>query len=209
MKYSTVFWDFNGTVMDDVALCMDSLNTMLKKRALPTLDTVTDYHAIFRFPIKEYYRLAGFDFEKEPFEKLAVEWVDLYTAGEHTLTLSDGFLDAWRFIRAHGAKQIILSASETAMLHRQLKHLGIFDKFDGILGTSDIYAEGKVEMAKRCLGTDCAGAVLIGDTPHDAETARAIGVDCILYAGGHASADALAATGAPVILHLSELMQIL
>lgn len=209
MKYSTVFWDFNGTVMDDVALCTASLNTMLKARALPTLDTAADYHAVFRFPIKEYYRLVGFDFDKEPFEKLAVEWVELYTAGEKTLTLSDGFLDAWDFIHASGAKQIILSASETEMLHRQLRQLGVYDKFDGILGTGDIYAEGKVEMAKRCLGTDCTGAVLIGDTPHDAETARAIGVDCILYAGGHASVASLSAVGVPVIRHLSELIQIL
>lgn len=205
MKYKTVIWDFNGTIMDDIALCMDSLNTMLRKRALPTIDSVAAYHAIFRFPIKEYYRLAGFDFEKEPFEDLAVEWVNLYTAGENDLKLSDGFMDAWQYIRDAGARQIILSASETEMLHRHLRLLGIQDKFDEILGTSDIYADGKVEMAKRRLGTDCTEAVLIGDTPHDAQTARAIGVDCILYAGGHASSAALASTGLPVIAHLSEL----
>ena len=205
MKYTTVIWDFNGTIMDDVALCMDSLNTMLKARGIRTIDTVEDYRRIFRFPIKDYYRLAGFDFAKEPFEDLAVEWVNLYTAGENTLTLSDGFIDAWRFIRSSGAKQIILSASETAMLHRHLGILGIQDGFDAVLGTGDIYAEGKVEMARRCLGTSLCNAVLIGDTPHDAETARAIGVDCILYAGGHASEGALAAIGVPVIRHLSTL----
>ena len=58
MKYKTVIWDFNGTIMDDVALCMDSLNTMLKARGIRTVDTVAEYHKIFRFPIKEYYRLA-------------------------------------------------------------------------------------------------------------------------------------------------------
>lgn len=209
MRYKTVIWDFNGTIMDDVALCVDALNTMLRKRALPTINSVADYHAIFRFPIREYYRLAGFDFEKEPFEDLAVEWVDLYTAGEDRLTLSSGFTDAWQYIHDADARQIILSASETEMLHRHLRILGIQNKFDEILGTSDIYAAGKVEMARRCLGTDCAGSVLIGDTPHDAETARAIGVDCILYAGGHASRTALAGTGLPVIEHLSELMKIL
>ncbi|MBQ8746467.1 MAG: HAD family hydrolase [Clostridia bacterium] len=209
MKYTTVIWDFNGTIMDDVALCMDSLNTMLKARGIRTVDTVAEYHKIFRFPIKEYYRLAGFDFEKETFEDLAVEWVNLYTAGEQTLTLSEGFLGVWQFIRDGGARQIILSASETEMLHRHLGILGIRDKFDGILGTGDIYAEGKVEMARRCLGTSLTDAVLIGDTTHDAETARAIGVDCILYAGGHASEAALTKTGAPVVSHLSELTALL
>ncbi len=209
MRYKTVIWDFNGTIMDDVALCMASLNTMLKKRGMPVLENVESYHKIFRFPIKEYYRLAGFDFEKEPYEKLAVEWVGLYTKGESELTLTDGFTDAWTFIKKHGAKQIILSASETDMLYRHLTILGLQDKFDEILGTSDIYAEGKIEMAKRCLGTSHAEAVLIGDTPHDAETARSIGVDCILYAGGHASRDALLRTGLPVISRLSQLKDIL
>ncbi len=205
MKYKTVIWDFNGTIMDDVALCMDSLNTMLKARAIPTVDTVEDYRKIFRFPIKEYYRLAGFDFEIEPFEALAVEWVNLYTKGEDRLTLTDGFREVWQYIRDSGARQIILSASEKTMLERHLTTLGIRNSFDEILGTGDIYAAGKVEMARRCLGTSVADAVLIGDTPHDAETARAIGVDCILYAGGHASEAALCETGAPMIRHLSEL----
>ncbi len=209
MRYKTVIWDFNGTIMDDVALCMQSLNTMLQARALPTIADVEAYRAIFRFPIKEYYRLAGFDFEKESFEKLAAEWVELYTAGEKTLTLSDGFPQVSAYIRESGASQIILSASETNMLHRHLTLLGISNNFDKILGTGDIYAAGKVEMAKQCLGGGCKDAVLIGDTPHDAQTAHAIGVDCILYAGGHAARAALKATGAPVISHLHELLSLL
>ncbi len=207
MKYTAVLWDFNGTVVDDVTLGIRAVNEMLTKRELPTVDSIEEYHRVFRFPVKEYYRLLGFDFEKEPYEDLAVEWVRLYTAGERFLRVSDGFTEVWQYLKNAGVQQIILSSSETNMLQRQICLLGLEDAFDRILGTDDIYAGGKIEMAKRCLGTDAAHAVLIGDTSHDADTAKAIGADCILYTGGHGSLESLTGLGVPVVAHLSELLR--
>ena len=40
---------------------------------------------------------------------------------------------------------------------------------------------------------------MIGDSTHDYQVAKALGVRCILYSGGHQYAQALAATGAPVV----------
>ena len=36
MKY--IIWDWNGTLLDDVPLCVEIMNTMLKKRRLPELE---------------------------------------------------------------------------------------------------------------------------------------------------------------------------
>ncbi len=207
MKYTAVLWDFNGTVVDDVSLGIRAVNEMLAKRHLPTIDSLEEYHRVFRFPVKEYYRLIGFDFEKEPYEDLAVEWVNLYTAGEHTLRLNDGFCEIWQHLKTANVPQIILSSSESTMLERQIRLLELDGKFDRILGTDNIYAGGKIEMAKRFLGTAAAHAVLIGDTLHDADTAKAIGADCILYTGGHSAPEALAAAGVPAVSHLSELIR--
>jgi phosphoglycolate phosphatase len=209
MNYTTVFWDFNGTIADDVRLGIDSVNRMLKKRGLGTIDSIEQYHRLFRFPVSEYYRLLGFDFSKEPYEDLAVEWVELYTEGEHTIAATAGFHEVWQHLHSHGVRQIILSSSETEMLHRQLAQLGLQGKFDRVIGSDNIYAGGKIETARRVLGGNAAGAVLIGDTTHDAETARAIGADCILYAGGHGSAASLAACGVPVVERLSDLIGML
>ncbi len=95
------------------------------------------------------------------------------------------------------------------MLHRELAYLGIENAFDRILGSDNIYAAGKVEMAKRYLGQYGKKAVLIGDTPHDADTAHAIGADCILYTGGHASVHSLKGTGFPTVDHLTEIVSLL
>ena len=78
MKYSHVLWDFNGTVLDDVSTGIKAINALLSRRKMKTLDTLEEYHAHFGFPIIEYYGRLGFDFEKEPYSRIAVEWVEEY-----------------------------------------------------------------------------------------------------------------------------------
>ena len=62
MKHTDVIWDFNGTILDDVAAGIASVNKMLSDRSLPTIKDKEHYRKIFRFPIIEYYRSLGFDF---------------------------------------------------------------------------------------------------------------------------------------------------
>ena len=78
--YKTIIWDWNGTLLNDLDLSVDSVNILLKERNLPTL-TVEKYKDIFGFPVIDYYVKAGFDFEKEPFEIPAKQYVKLYAAG--------------------------------------------------------------------------------------------------------------------------------
>ena len=66
-RYSHILWDWNGTLLDDAWLCVDVMNSMLTERKLQPL-TLQRYRDIFSFPVKDYYLLLGFDFEKEPFE---------------------------------------------------------------------------------------------------------------------------------------------
>ena len=70
-KTTTVIWDWNGTLLDDAPVCVAAINDMLRERSLPQL-SAERYQEIFCFPVSEYYRKAGFDFSKEPFERLAV-----------------------------------------------------------------------------------------------------------------------------------------
>ena len=74
--------------------------------------------------------------------------------------------------------------------------MGIEHYFDEILGTSDIYAAGKEDIAKEYMKRakpKCA--LLIGDTTHDKEVADSLGIDCILVATGHQSKKVLQEAG--------------
>ena len=53
-------------------------------------------------------------------------------------------------------------------------------------------------------GFDPGRAVMIGDSVHDFEVARAMGVRCVLQCAGHQTEAALRATGAPVVPGLAE-----
>ena len=138
-----------------------------------------------------------------------MEWVELFVAGEKSLTLCPGFKDVHRTLADHGIRQIILSSSEQEMLIRHLHILGMENAFDHVIGLDNIYAGGKAETAKRLFGENQSDAVLIGDTTHDADTARAMGADCILYSGGHCGRDALLACGCPVIDHLTDVLPLI
>lgn len=60
--FDTVLWDWNGTLLDDAALCCELLNTMLARHGYAPVGSMEAYRQVFCFPIETYYRRAGFDF---------------------------------------------------------------------------------------------------------------------------------------------------
>ena len=203
-KYTHVIWDWNGTLFDDVAWCISVINKMLAKRNIKTLDSVEEYHKVFCFPIIKYYTNIGFDFEKETFEELAKEYISLYHS-EKTgkCRLNDHAELVLERLRRANIKQIILSASEINNLLSQVGEFDIIHYFDELLGLSDIYAKSKIDVGLEYIADNkIENAVLIGDTEHDYETAKALGVDCMLVAAGHQSRERLLKCGVHVMENL-------
>lgn len=197
--YRTVVWDFNGTLLDDLWIGIGAINALLGRRGMPTIDSSDAYHELFCFPIEEYYRRLGFDFSREPYEVLAVEWVREYRAIEKSAALRDGARRLLSLFRERGIRQAVISATEQTMLREQLEALGILPYFECVIGRGDIYASDKVALAKVNAERFSDGRVLvIGDTVHDLEMARALSADAILLEGGHSSARALAALGCEI-----------
>lgn len=206
MKYTHIIWDFNGTVLDDLAPCIEVLNIMLKRRSLPLCDEKR-YKEIFGFPIKSYYKTAGFDFDKEDFSVLADEWAELYREKTADCVLCDGVKEALDFFADRQIPQIILSATERTLLTEQLRSLGISDYFEETLALDNLYAFSKVELGKAWVKRVLPKkALFLGDTLHDCETATAMGVDCALIATGHQSRKRLLSAGVPVYGNIAELI---
>lgn len=49
-----IFWDWNGTLLDDTAAALATLNGMLAKRGAPPI-TMEFYRENFAFPVKPFY----------------------------------------------------------------------------------------------------------------------------------------------------------
>lgn len=210
-KYNHIIWDWNGTLLDDAWLCVDVMNGMLVERNLQ-LKTLDEYRELFDFPVKDYYMKLGFDFDKEPFDEVGMEFIVRYNK-RHGETLlhpeARGVLDG---IRAKGYSQHILSAREQNELVIETKSLGVHGFFDCIRGLDDHYAHGKTDVGFRLLkeiGVANEQMLFIGDTRHDAEVAEEIGVDCILVPHGHHSERRLRLLDVPMIHSLDDLIKLL
>ena len=184
--YTYCIWDFNGTVLDDVELGIYSINLLMANNGIDLELDKEKYRARFGFPIIDYYKELGFDFEKKPYDVLAKEWVDIYMGNLPKAKLFPDLIKALEFFKNNGVKQSILSASEKSMLKEQVADLGVSSYFEEIMGIDNIYADSKLSIARRWFEEHPGEKVLfVGDTTHDIETARALGADCCIVCAGH------------------------
>ncbi len=207
MKYTHLFWDFNGTILADMAAGMDSTNQMLSARGLPEIADLDAYREVFDFPIKDYYRSLGFDFEKESYEALAPIWVDLYNENSKNCPMISGVPDTLKRVGELGIKQVVFSATERKMLLRQLSELGVTYYFDEIIGLENIHAESKAHLARKWKKANPDARILyVGDTTHDAENAKILEADCLLFTGGHQSRRRLEKCGCELIENIGDII---
>ena len=206
VKYTHIIWDFNGTLLNDVDIGIQSINVLLAARGMAELPSADAYREVSGFPIIEYYKRIGFDFSEEPYDKVALEWVEQYTSRMGNATLYDGAEELLGLVRKMGMGQILLSATELDMLRTQVDSLGIGRFFDEICGMDNVYAHGKKSLGQKWAREHMdARALFVGDTDHDFEVASEMGADCVLFSGGHQSYARLSQLGCPVVRHLSEL----
>jgi len=204
----TVIWDWNGTLLNDIDLCINSINKLLRARSLPEIETKT-YKEVFSFPVQQYYKTLGFDFEKEDFSIPAHQFIDLYKEGFDSCSMQKHSVEVLTSFREKGMRQFVLSAMEHEMLEKTLKKKGISKFFEGVAGLKDHYAISKIEQGMQLITDyqiDVEKTWLIGDTIHDFEVAAELGVKCILIADGHQSTKRLTKTGAIVIDRLNQLI---
>lgn len=207
----TIVWDWNGTLLNDREICIQSMNRLLQERGLPLL-TREHYLKVFNFPVKDYYHTLGFDFDKEPFDVPALQFMDHYHELLPNTQLFVEVKDTLQQLKEQGYSQVVLSAMEQNSLEQSIRSLGIFDYFDAIAGIEDHFAHGKIYRGKLLfekLGLRGENCLLIGDTLHDKEVASALGCSCVLVANGHQSRERLKVNGNVVLSTLNELPAIL
>ena len=207
MHKNTIIWDWNGTLLNDVEMCVDCMNVLLEKRHLPRL-TLETYREVFDFPVKNYYGKIGIDFSREDFEVPAKEFMDLYHRFLPETELFPCAKEVLTDFKKRGYRQLIISAMEHNSLVKTLEERGILSFFDAVSGIDNIYAGGKTEMARAFLNRLellPGQMIFIGDTLHDREVAQSLGIDYLLVAAGHQSKGVLLEKTTRVVDRLSEI----
>ena len=209
-KYNYILWDWNGTLLDDAAAGVAVINEMLARRKMKTLSGTAEYRRVFCFPVSDYYKKLGFDFERESFEQLSVEYTAAY--GRQNPQLRQEAKETLAAVSVLGITQMLLSASEGVFLKKQTKALGVDKFFVKSLSLDNIYAGGKTHLARQWLddsGTDPKTVLIVGDTLHDLDVAKTLGCGCALICGGHQHLDRSNTHGAKVLNSLCGVLKML
>ncbi len=209
-NHKTIFWDWNGTLLDDTNLCIDAMNILLRDRNMDELNEKI-YRDIFTFPVRDYYIKAGFDFSEEEFEKPALEFIENYDRLANTAGIFKDATEALEAFREKGYTQMILSAMQNEFLQSMVRAHKIDHYFSKISGIDNHYASGKVDNARNMIaGLEGMGGeiLMIGDTIHDHEVGSALGIRVILVARGHQSEERLLKTGREVAHNFKEVIKL-
>ena len=205
MKYDHIVWDWNGTLLDDLWLCIDSINSVLKSRNMPLVNKKS-YRSIFTFPVIKYYEILGFNFQHETFPILG--FLHHYNDHFKKCRLHLNAQSVLENNNIKGLTQSILSAGKQTSLSDWVKYHNIDHYFDDLIGIENDKAEGKTEAGLAWLSNSKISKnkiLMIGDTIHDSEVAEKLGIDCILVSLGHVSKSRLLRTGREVFDSLNSL----
>jgi len=206
-KYEHILWDWNGTLLDDVDLCIGTINVLLKKYKLPPLSK-DKYRHIVDFPIVNYYVRLGFNFDEKSFEEVGSEFMEIYRTKWRACRLQPNAERVLGWFKDQNIPQSILSASEINLLRQGVEHFKIKDYFQELTALNHQFATSKIELGKKLVEkvkVHPSQLLLIGDTLHDFKVSRVIGADCLLLSCGHHPPELLSSTKAPLLSTLKEI----
>ncbi len=202
----TIIWDWNGTLLDDAAIAVETDNEIFRRYGIPLL-TMEHYRRHFRHPVADFYEEVGVP--RALFPKLAEEWSPIYERLCQGCALRKGSEEAVRRLHEAGFHQAIVSASPVEVLRRQVAaYPALAAMMEDVEGLGDAYGASKVALAKGYLARKgVKEAVFIGDTTHDAEVARAAGCPCLMIQGGHQALEVMTTAGAEVFPDLDAVLE--
>lgn len=210
-EYKVIIWDFNGTLIDDIDAALASVNDMLTRRNLPTIN-FQQYASFVDTPIIKFYEHIFDDLYSMDFDVIAKEFNEGYENHLRPHAVMDKAEEVLEYFNSKGKLQTVISATHIDKVLNRLGEFGLDGYFDRILAHNNLIAEDKTHLAVAYFkekGISPQDAVVIGDCVADFKMAQTLGADCILTTRGHQSRKEFAETTATIIDSLSELKNII
>ena len=193
-----------------MGVSLDAVNKMLERRSLPPI-TIEQYYSYVETPIIRFYEKC-FDMTRDDESTLLPEFQQLYDVLSLDLPENDTTYKAVKALHDNGFRQFVVSSCERNILNDWLARYGITHFFEAVTGADNLYAESKIDRAVHLMenyGLEPSETVFVGDTAHDLDTARTLGVDALLVTYGHQSPEKNRSTGCVTADSLDEVLSIL
>lgn len=178
LRYSTVLFDWDGTLGDTLPIWMDAYRQVLAEFDLSPSDAAIaaqfgDWHGVLTLGLLP-----------DDFEPFWLKMQDHIVEALPAADLYSGAAELLERLKNAGAAIALVTTSTRALVQPALERNGIVDLFDAVVTGEDVEHHKPhrepIDKALAALGLDSAEAVMIGDSDKDLGAARAAGVESVL-----------------------------
>lgn len=188
MKYSTVIFDLDGTVLDTAEGIMIGANYTAIQMGVPELTVEQQRSFIGPPPLKSFMRECGFT------EDVAREAVKIYRnrykeKGKFEAKHYQNIKELLTALKEKNCTTAVATLKRDDLAKEILGNFELNTYFDSINGVDDADTLSKSDLILMCLKelgqSDLSKVVLIGDSIHDATGAEEVGIDFIAVTYGY------------------------
>ena len=207
--YKTFIFDLDGTLLDTLQDLAASTNHALSSHGMPT-HSVDDVRRFVGNGVRRLMERAVPDGADNPaFEATFATFRQHYM--QHSLDTTrpyEGIADVLHALRQRGCRLAVVSNKMMAATQELVRHF--FPEVEVAIGENEAAgirrkpAPDTVDEALRQLGVTREGAVYVGDSDVDLQTARNSGLPCISVLWGFRDRDFLLAHGATTLIERPE-----
>lgn len=180
MKYTSLLFDWSGTLVDDLPPTLHATNRVLERHGVAAMDR-DEFRLRFRLPYPEFYDevLPGV-----PIGDLEGTFRTSFNESPDRVTVLPHAREMLAWCREQNIRCFVLSSMDVGLFTEQAHEFGLHDHFEAI------YA-GVIDKRLRIgdILTDHgllpSSTAFVGDMVHDIVTARHGGVDSIAVATGY------------------------
>jgi len=200
LKYSTVFFDLDGTLCDSIAGIRNCLEYTLAQFGI-TLAADADIRKLIGMPLHESLEQFYFHDKEKAWEAVNVFRTHYEINGICQCTLYAGIATLLKNLKKQGANLYILTAKPTPYAKKIAAFHSIDNYFDEILGCEmdgsnsekSYLIESILDKMQYAEGKEC---VMVGDRKHDVIAGKIAGINTIGVLYGYGSSEELEDAGA-------------
>lgn len=215
MNKKYVFWDWNGTLLDDANVVLSCINVSLGRFSCAPL-TMRAFQNIQVDSLRDFYHAVGVPENKldDALERERDIFHDHYEPKADSVPLRDGAARLLNRLSSNEVSSVILSNHIVDPIERLLKRHDIRKHFDDVLAFANRAAQfreiDKGKRLRRYLNDNKVSysqAIIIGDTTEEIGIGRDMGLVSIAITGGLASEEQLCAAKPDHLVHSLDEME--
>lgn len=186
-RYKLVIFDLDGTILDTTEGILLSVNHTIDKYGIPKPSNEILLSFIgppIQVSFKEIY-----GFSEEKIQEMAVAFRNCYSSSEYLYKAIpyEGVYDLFAYLKDHGYQIAIATYKREDYALRLLRKFHFDDYTDIMFGADNENKLKKKDIIIRCLekaGVNPEEALMVGDTEHDANGAKSLGMDFVAVTYG-------------------------